>query len=189
MIDNYDSFTFNLVHYLGELGAMVTVYRNDALTVDEALSLEICGIVISPGPCTPTRAGICLDLIRALGRRTIPTLGVCLGHQAVGQAFGGRVIQASRPMHGKITPITHDQERLFATIPTPFKVTRYHSLILERETLPSDLIITAQDSEEIIMGVRHRHKPLYGIQFHPESIRSEYGHAVLNNFLQVTRVS
>ncbi len=188
LIDNYDSFTYNLVHYLGELGAEVEVWRNDAVTVDALLAGAAKGIVISPGPCDPDRAGICLELVdRVAGR--VPVLGVCLGHQAVGQAFGGRIVRAPFVMHGKLSDIRHQGEGLFAGLSDPFKATRYHSLIVERESLPSSLAITAETDDGIIMGLSHRAHSIFGVQFHPESIESEHGHAVLRNFLGVVAES
>lgn len=183
LIDNYDSFTYNLYHFLGELGARAEVRRNDALTVDEALALRPKAIVLSPGPCDPARAGICLDLIRAAAGK-IPVLGVCLGHQAIGEAFGGAVVRAAMPMHGKISRITHAGKGIFSGLPSPFIGTRYHSLTLARETFPAALEITAESDDGVIMGLQHRELPLYGVQFHPESIASEHGHAVLQNFLR-----
>jgi anthranilate synthase component 2 len=182
LIDNYDSFTYNLLHYLKELGAEVTVIRNDALAVDEVMALKPRGIVLSPGPCDPDQAGICLPLVsKAAG--IIPLLGVCLGHQTIGQAFGGKVIRAPQPMHGKVSEIFHQQRGLFATIPTPFNATRYHSLIIERDSLPDCLSITAELADGTIMAVSHKHYAIHGVQFHPESIASEYGHTLLGNFL------
>ena len=192
LIDNYDSFTFNLVHFLGDLGAECEVVRNDALTVDDALAREPDAIVISPGPCTPSDAGICLDLIEAAAGR-VPILGVCLGHQAIGQVFGGNVVRAPTPMHGKVGPITHTDSDVFAGLPSPFNATRYHSLIVEAETLPDQLEPTAWTENgaeaKIIMGMRHRTMPIFGVQFHPESIASEHGHALLGNFLAIARGS
>jgi anthranilate synthase component 2 len=186
LIDNYDSFTYNLVHYLQELGAEVRVERNDALTADEALALNPQGIVISPGPSDPDHAGICLELIRKAGEQNVPLLGVCLGHQSIGQVFGGKVIRAPQPMHGKISPMIHQGESVFAGLPSPFNATRYHSLIVERNTLPDCLAITAETEDGLIMGLQHRTQPLHGVQFHPESIASEHGHALLKNFLDRT---
>jgi len=183
LIDNYDSFTFNLWHFLGELGAEVTVRRNDALTVDEALAMRPDGIVISPGPCDPDRAGICLELVQRAGR--MPILGVCLGHQTIGQAYGGRVIRAPEPMHGKLSRMQHDGTGLFAGLPSPFTATRYHSLIVERQGLPEALRVTAETEDGLIMGLAHRELPVHGVQFHPESIVSEWGHNILGNFLAV----
>ncbi len=184
LIDNYDSFTYNLYHFLGELGAEVTVKRNDAVGVDEALALDPQGIVISPGPCDPDRAGICLELIAAAAGR-LPILGVCLGHQAIGQAFGGKVVRAEAPMHGKVSRITHKGVGVFADLPSPFEATRYHSLVVERESLPDCLELIAETEDGIVMGVRHKELPLHGVQFHPESIASEHGHALLRNFLTI----
>ncbi|MDP6603552.1 MAG: aminodeoxychorismate/anthranilate synthase component II [Rhodospirillales bacterium] len=182
LIDNYDSFTYNLLHYLGELGADVEVWRNDAFSPDGALALGSQGIVISPGPCDPDRAGICVDLVkRATG--TLPMLGVCLGHQCIGQAFGGRVVRAPRPMHGKLSQINHRGQGVFAGLPSPFTATRYHSLTLAREDFPDTLRITAESDDGVIQGFEHREWPIFGVQFHPESIASEHGHALLRNFL------
>ncbi len=182
LIDNYDSFTYNLVHYLGELGADVVVKRNDAVRADEALMLGARGLVISPGPCDPDKAGICLELIKKAARR-LPILGVCLGHQAIGQAFGGKVVRAPAPMHGKVSVMTHNGDGIFAGIPSPFRATRYHSLIVERETLPDCFEVTSETEDGVIMGLAHRSLPIYGVQFHPESIASEHGHRLLKNFL------
>jgi anthranilate synthase component II len=191
LIDNYDSFTYNLVHYLGELGHRATVYRNDALTVESALALKPKAIVLSPGPCTPNEAGICLDLIGAAAARSLPLFGVCLGHQALGQALGGRVIRAPHLMHGKLSTITltggaKPARGLFKGLPPSFDVTRYHSLIVERASLPKDLTITAETDDGLIMALEHRAKPLFGVQFHPESIASEHGHAIFANFLEAS---
>jgi anthranilate synthase component 2 len=186
LIDNYDSFTFNLVHYLGELGASCDVRRNDTLTAQEALALNPEAIVISPGPCSPNEAGICLDLIRAAAGR-IPLLGVCLGHQAIGQAFGGDVIRAPAPMHGKVSAMIHDGTGVFADLPSPFNATRYHSLTVDPATLPACLIANAHTADGVIMGLRHATLPIHGVQFHPESIASEHGHALLKNFLTLAR--
>jgi anthranilate synthase component II len=184
LIDNYDSFTYNLYHFLGELGAHLTVKRNDALTTDEAMAMAPQGIILSPGPCTPNEAGICLDLIeKAAGR--IPVLGVCLGHQAIGQAFGGKVIRGPAPMHGKLSQITHQGKGVFLDIPRRFTATRYHSLVVERASLPSCLEITAETEDGLIMGLAHRELTVHGVQFHPESIASEHGHKLLANFLQL----
>ena len=186
LLDNYDSFTYNLRHYLGELGAEVEVRRNDAVSIDEALSLGTEGIVISPGPCDPDRAGICLEVIeKAVGR--LPVLGVCLGHQCIGQAFGAKVVRAPKPMHGKISEITHNATGVLAAIPSPFKATRYHSLTLEPDTLPDCLEITAESDDSVIQGIAHRDLPLHGVQFHPESIASEHGHQLIQNFLDIAR--
>lgn len=183
LIDNYDSFTWNLVHYLGELGAEVVVHRNDAISVEQALSARPEGVVLSPGPCTPNEAGICLGLLAA-APDDLPILGVCLGHQAIGQAFGGKVVRAPIPMHGKISPIAHQGEGVFAGVPDRFGATRYHSLIVERETLPDTLKITAETEDGLIMGLQHRTRPVHGVQFHPESIASQHGHDLLRNFLK-----
>jgi anthranilate synthase/aminodeoxychorismate synthase-like glutamine amidotransferase len=188
LIDNYDSFTFNLVHFLGELGARCEVRRNDSLDAGAALALQPDAIVLSPGPCTPNEAGVCLDLIRAAAGR-VPVLGVCLGHQAIGQAFGGTVARADRPMHGKTSPMHHEGSDVFAGLPTPFEATRYHSLIVERDTLPDALAVTAWTEDGTIMGLRHRTLPVFGVQFHPESIASRHGHDILRNFLALARGS
>ena len=188
LIDNYDSFTFNLVHFLGDLGVRCTVRRNDALTAEDALALAPEAIVLSPGPCTPDEAGICLDLIAAAAGR-VPLLGVCLGHQAIGQAFGGQVVRGDKPMHGKLSAVRHDGTDLFAGLPSPFQATRYHSLVVEPGTLPDALIPTAWTEDGTIMGLRHRTLPLFGVQFHPESIASEHGHEILANFLALARGS
>jgi anthranilate synthase component 2 len=186
LLDNYDSFTYNLRHYLGELGAEVEVRRNDAVSADEALSLGTEGIVISPGPCDPDRAGICLEVMeKAAGR--LPVLGVCLGHQCIGQAFGAKVVLAPKPMHGKISEITHNATGVLAAIPSPFKATRYHSLTLEPGSLPDCLEITAESDDGVIQGIAHRDLPLHGVQFHPESIASEHGHQLIQNFLDIAR--
>ncbi len=184
LIDNYDSFTYNLVHYLGELGAESVVVRNDKITVEEALAKKPQAIVLSPGPCTPNEAGVCLDLIKKAGP-TIPLLGVCLGHQSIGQSYGGKVIRAPEPMHGKISTITHTGKGVFKGLPKSFQITRYHSLIVERTTLPDCLEITAETADGIIMGLQHKTHPVHGVQFHPESIASEQGHALLANFLEL----
>jgi anthranilate synthase component 2 len=182
MIDNYDSFTYNLVQYLGELGQDVKVVRNDEMTVDEIESLGAERIVLSPGPCTPNEAGVSLDVIRRFAGR-VPILGVCLGHQAIGQAFGGKVIHARQLMHGKVSLIHHQGKGVFAGLPTPYEATRYHSLAIERESCPADLEVTAWTEDGEIMGVRHRTLPVEGVQFHPESILTQHGHALLRNFL------
>ena len=187
VLDNYDSFTYNLVQYLQVLQPDVTVYRNDAVTVDEVADMSPAAIVVSPGPCTPHEAGISVDLIRALGP-TIPTLGVCLGHQSIGAAFGGRVVRAPVLMHGKTSPIAHDGRRLFADLPNPFDATRYHSLIVARDGLPDVLDVTAQSPDGLIMGLQHRSHPIYGVQFHPESILTAAGPALLRNFLTLAQV-
>src|SRR3984957_2860406 len=186
LIDNYDSFTFNLVHYLGELGAEVSVRRNDEITVAEALADRPDAIVLSPGPCTPNEAGVCLDLVRAASETT-PMLGVCLGHQAIGQAFGGEVVRAPTPMHGKMSAIDHDAPYIFAAIPTPFEATRYPSRVDRRDKLPADLVETARTADGLVMGMRHRSLPIFGVQFHPESTASQHGHQILKNFLAIAR--
>jgi len=183
LIDNYDSFTYNLVQYLGDLGEKVLIHRNDKITVEGALALNPSGVLISPGPSDPDHAGICLDLIRACADRALPLLGVCLGHQAIGQVFGGNVIRAPQPLHGKISRIAHTGASVFTGLPTPFEATRYHSLIVDEETLPPDLAITARSDDNLIMGLAHKTKPIHGVQFHPESIATEHGHAMLKNFL------
>ncbi|MBV8663573.1 MAG: aminodeoxychorismate/anthranilate synthase component II [Hyphomicrobiales bacterium] len=186
LIDNYDSFTFNLVHYLGELGADVSVWRNDEVSAQDVLRAKPDAIVLSPGPRTPNEAGVCLELIRA-ARETTPILGVCLGHQAIGQVFGGRVIRAPTPMHGKVSRVTHNARGLFRGLNGPFKATRYHSLIIERASVPAELDINAESDDGLIMAIAHRALPVYGVQFHPESIESEHGRAMLRNFLDLAR--
>jgi anthranilate synthase component II len=184
LIDNYDSFTFNLVHYLGELGADVSVWRNDQITVKDALAAKPEAIVLSPGPCTPNEAGICLDLVRAASGTT-PILGVCLGHQAIGQAFGGDVVRAPAPMHGKVSRISHNARGLFRGLNGPFHATRYHSLVIERSNAPAALEISAESDDGLVMGLAHRERPVHGVQFHPESVASEYGHQIIRNFLDL----
>lgn len=184
LIDNYDSFTYNLWHYLGELGASVTVHRNDTRDVEAVLGEKPDAIVISPGPCTPSEAGICLDLI-ARASSEVPLFGVCLGHQAIGQVFGGDVIRAPLPMHGKMSTIHHEGRSVFRGLNHAFQATRYHSLIVDRGTLPDVLDVTAQTDDGLIMGLAHRTLPVHGVQFHPESIASENGHALLRNFLEL----
>jgi anthranilate synthase component II len=184
LIDNYDSFTFNLVHYLGGLGADVAVHRNDKISVKDVIAADPDAIVMSPGPCTPNEAGICLDLIAAAAP-TIPMMGVCLGHQAIGQAFGGKVVRAPVPVHGKLSDIKHQGQGVFRGINGPFKATRYHSLVVERGTLPSALTVTAETGDQLIMGFAHKNLPVHGVQFHPESIASEHGHLILKNFLDI----
>ena len=186
LIDNYDSFTFNLVHFLGDVGARCEVRRNDALSVNEALAMRPEAIVLSPGPCTPNEAGICLGLIAAAAGR-VPILGVCLGHQAIGQAFRGEVVRAPMPVHGKLSDIRHDGSDVFEGIPSPFAATRYHSLVVRRETMPEVLVETARTDDGLVMGLRHRTLPVFGVQFHPESIASEHGHRLLGNFLAIAR--
>ena len=187
LIDNYDSFTFNLVHFLGEMGGICDVRRNDSLSVAEAMASHPEAIVLSPGPCSPNEAGICLDLIAAAAG-SLPILGVCLGHQAIGQAFGGEVIRAPAPMHGKTSAIAHTGGDVFAGLPSPFRATRYHSLTVRPESMPDVLEATAHaDDGAVIMGLRHRRLPIFGVQFHPESIASEHGHRLLGNFLDIVR--
>ncbi len=188
VIDNYDSFTFNLVQYLQQLGAEVEVVRNDALTVVQALAKQPQAVLLSPGPCTPNEAGICLDLIGAAAETGLPLLGVCLGHQALGQAFQGRVVRAPSLMHGKTSLITHNGRSVFAGLPSPFTATRYHSLIVDRASLPPVLEITAESDDGLIMGLAHRELPLHGVQFHPESIATEHGHQLLANFLDIAGI-
>jgi anthranilate synthase component 2 len=188
LIDNYDSFTYNLVHYLGELGADVVVHRNDALDVQAALALRPDAIVLSPGPCDPAQAGICLALTAAAAETRTPLLGVCLGHQTIGQAFGGKVVRCHEIVHGKLGVMHHAGKGVFAGLPSPFRATRYHSLVVERQTLPACLEVTAWLEDGTIMGLRHRALPIEGVQFHPESIASEHGHQILRNFLDLARV-
>ncbi|HZQ00599.1 MAG TPA: aminodeoxychorismate/anthranilate synthase component II [Reyranella sp.] len=183
LIDNYDSFTYNLVHFLGDLGARCAVHRNDQITVEAAMALKPGAIVLSPGPCTPNEAGICMDLIKAAARAQVPVLGVCLGHQAIGQVFGGKVVRTT-PMHGKLSGVSHQDKGVFEDVPSPFEATRYHSLIVEKSSLPGDLEVTAQTGD-IVMGLRHKTLPIHGVQFHPESIASQHGHKILENFLKI----
>jgi anthranilate synthase component 2 len=187
VIDNYDSFTYNLVHYLNELGAQTNVVRNDALTVEQALGQKPEAVLLSPGPCDPDQAGICLPLLKG-APDDLAILGVCLGHQAIGQAFGGDVVRAKALMHGKTSQIHHDGKGLFAGLPNPFTATRYHSLAVERSTLPADLVVTAWTEDGEIMGLQHKTRPIYGVQFHPESIATEGGHQLLANFLDMAGV-
>jgi anthranilate synthase component 2 len=186
LIDNYDSFTYNLFHYLGELGADVRVVRNDEITAAEALALQPQGIVLSPGPCTPNEAGICMDVIR-LADGAMPILGVCLGHQAIGQVYGGEVVRAPEPMHGKLSRIHHNGKSVFRGLNNDFNATRYHSLTIDPPSMPAVLDVTATSEDGVIQGVMHKTHPVHGVQFHPESIASENGHALLNNFLQIAR--
>ncbi|MFT8730374.1 MAG: aminodeoxychorismate/anthranilate synthase component II [Acetobacter fabarum] len=186
LIDNYDSFTFNLVHYLGELGEECDVRRNDTLSVAEAMALAPDAIVLSPGPCSPNEAGICCDLIAAAAGK-IPVFGVCLGHQSIGQVFGAQVVRSPTPMHGKISPVFHSGTDVFEGLPNPFNATRYHSLTLEPSSIPDDLEVTAWTADGVVMGVRHKQHPISGVQFHPESIASEHGHDLLRNFLTHAR--
>jgi anthranilate synthase component 2 len=188
LIDNYDSFTYNLVHFLGELGASCEVIRNDKITAEEVMKKKPQAIVLSPGPCTPNEAGVCLDLIAKAGGK-IPLLGVCLGHQAIGQVYGGKVIRAPEPLHGKLSTIRHTDAGVFKGLPDKFDVTRYHSLIVERNSLPDVLEVTAETSDGLIMGLQHKTHPVHGVQFHPESIASQQGHALLANFLQLAGMS
>ncbi len=187
LIDNYDSFTYNLVHYLGELGEDVAVKRNDELSVNQAMALNPSAILLSPGPCDPNQAGICLGLIKAAAAAHLPLMGVCLGHQSIGQAFGGNVVRADEIVHGKVGEISHQGKGLFADLPSPFKATRYHSLTVERASLPACLEITAEVDDGTIMGLSHRELPIHGVQFHPESIATEHGHAMLQNFLNLAK--
>ena len=183
LIDNYDSFTYNLVQYLGELGGKVIIKRNDSISVCEALEMNPDAIILSPGPSTPSSAGICLDLTLEAAKSDIPLLGVCLGHQTIGQAFGGTIVAAKSIMHGKTSLIKHSKQKIFKGIPSPFKATRYHSLIVSETTLPDCLEVTARVEDGTIMGLQHREKKIFGVQFHPESIASEYGHKMIQNFL------
>lgn len=184
LIDNYDSFTYNLVHYFQELGTTVRVVRNDALTAEEILASDAQGVVISPGPSDPDHAGVCLPFLQANAGK-LPVFGVCLGHQSIGQAYGGTVVRAPQPIHGKVSPMLHQGKSVFAGLPSPFNATRYHSLVIDRATLPDCLEITAETADGLIMGVQHKTQPIHGVQFHPESIASEHGHAMLANFLKV----
>ncbi|MEP3245901.1 MAG: aminodeoxychorismate/anthranilate synthase component II [Sneathiella sp.] len=186
LIDNYDSFTYNLVHFMGELGANVKVYRNDVVSVDEILAEKPAGIVLSPGPCTPDKAGICLDMVKTAAAQNVPLLGVCLGHQSIGQAFGGTIVRAGELMHGKTSPMLHSGQGVFKELPSPFTATRYHSLTVDPSSVPDCLEVTARTEDGVIMGLQHRELPLHGVQFHPESIASEYGHQILRNFLELT---
>ena len=188
LIDNYDSFTYNLVHYLGDLGAEVEIRRNDQIDVQAAMAMNPAGIILSPGPCDPDQAGICLALTAAAAETSTPLLGVCLGHQTLGQAFGGKVVRAGEIVHGKMGMMHHKGQGVFAGLPTPFAATRYHSLIVDRATLPDCLEITAELEDGTIMGLQHRDLPLHGVQFHPESIRSDHGHQMLQNFLNNVKV-
>jgi anthranilate synthase component 2 len=188
LVDNYDSFTYNLFHYLGELGEEVVVKRNDQISVQDALAMRPDSIVLSPGPCDPDKAGICLALINAAAGR-VPILGVCLGHQAIGQAYGGRIVRAPVPMHGKLSRIHHSGKSIFRGLEDGFPATRYHSLVIERASLPPVLEITAETDDGVIMGVAHKSHPVHGVQFHPESIASAHGHALLQNFLRLARTA
>lgn len=188
LIDNYDSFTYNLVHYLGELGADVVVKRNDALSAADAIAMNPAGILLSPGPCDPDQAGICLELTHAAAEARVPLMGVCLGHQTIGQAFGGNVVRCHEIVHGKMGLMKHSGKGLFKDLPTPFEATRYHSLVVDRDTLPDTLEITAELEDGTIMGLQHKELPIHGVQFHPESIASQHGHALLQNFLNELKV-
>jgi anthranilate synthase component II len=188
IIDNYDSFTYNLVHYVGELGADVIVKRNDSLSVQEAMAINADAILLSPGPCDPNQAGICLDLVHAATQTKTPLMGVCLGHQTIGQAFGGKVVRCDEIVHGKMGIMHHSGNGLFQDIPSPFKATRYHSLVVERETLPDCLNITAELKQGTIMALQHKSLPIFGVQFHPESIKSQHGHQLLENFIKLNKI-
>ena len=188
LIDNYDSFTYNLVHYFGEIGEEIVVKRNDEITPDGAIGMRPDGIVLSPGPCDPDQAGICLALIETAKETRTPLFGVCLGHQSIGQAFGGRIIRCHEIVHGKLGQIGHTSKGVFDGLPSPFAATRYHSLIVERESLPQELMITAELDDGTIMGLKHKYLPIEGVQFHPESIASEYGHKLLRNFTKTLKV-
>jgi anthranilate synthase/aminodeoxychorismate synthase-like glutamine amidotransferase len=187
LIDNYDSFTFNLYHFLGDLGVEIEVRRNDALTSQEALAMQPEAILLSPGPCTPNEAGICLPLIGAAASAGVPLMGVCLGHQAIGQAFGGTVVRAPDPVHGKVWDVHHRGTDIFAGLPDPFRATRYHSLVVRREDMPAELEATAWTEDGLVMGLAHRSLPIWGVQFHPESIASQHGHDLLRNFLLLAK--
>ncbi|MDE1896914.1 MAG: aminodeoxychorismate/anthranilate synthase component II [Rhodospirillales bacterium] len=186
LIDNYDSFTFNLVQFFGDLGAECVVKRNDALSAQDVLAMQPEAVVLSPGPCTPNEAGICLDMVAAAAEAKLPLFGVCLGHQSIGQAFGGQVVRAPQPVHGKTSPVFHDNSDVFEGLPNPFTATRYHSLIVQRASLPASLVPTAWTEDDIIMGLRHVDLPIYGVQFHPESIATSHGHDILRNFLRLS---
>ena len=189
LIDNYDSFTYNLLHFMGELGAEVVVHRNDKVTVEAVMAANPNGIVLSPGPCDPDRAGICLDLVMAAAAAELPLLGVCLGHQTIGQAFGGRVVRAPVPMHGKISTMRHDGAGVFKGLTNPFEATRYHSLMIARDSVPAALTVTTETDDGLVMGLRHNTLPIHGVQFHPESIASQNGHRLLANFLALAGFS
>ncbi|MFZ4689470.1 MAG: anthranilate synthase component II [Polymorphobacter sp.] len=189
VIDNYDSFTFNLVHYLLELGAETEVVRNDAITAAQAIAMRPQAVLLSPGPCTPNEAGVCLDLIAAAAAARLPLLGVCLGHQSLGQAFGGTVVRAPQVMHGKTSAMTHDGTGVFTGLPSPFEATRYHSLIVRDDDLPECFAVNARSPDGLIMGMRHRELPLHGVQFHPESIATEHGHDLLANFMTLAGIA
>lgn len=185
LIDNYDSFTYNIVHYLEELGASVDVVRNDAISVEDCFTCGADAFVLSPGPSQPDSAGVCLDLIAANVSRAVPLLGVCLGHQAIGQAFGGQIIRAPQLMHGKISPVVHDNTGVFSGLPSPYEATRYHSLVVEAGSVPDCLSVNARSDDGLIMGLRHKTLPMHGVQFHPESIATHHGHALLSNFMSL----
>lgn len=186
LIDNYDSFTYNLLHFLGELGADVEVKRNDAITADQAVNGGYEGIVLSPGPCDPDQAGICLDVV-AKASDDLPIFGVCLGHQTIGQHFGGKVVRSPAPMHGKISQVSHESQGVFAGLPNPLTCTRYHSLMVDTDGFPDVLEITATSDDGVIQGLQHKTRPIFGVQFHPESIASEHGHDLLKNFIDIAR--
>ncbi|GAN80227.1 anthranilate synthase component II [Acidocella aminolytica] len=188
LIDNYDSFTFNLVQFFGDLGTECVVKRNDALTPQEVLAMAPEAVVLSPGPCTPNEAGICLPMVQAAAEAKLPLFGVCLGHQAIGQAFGGQVVRAPEPVHGKTSLVFHDNTDVFEGLPNPFTATRYHSLIVQRASLPASLVTTAWTEDGVIMGLRHAELPIYGVQFHPESIATSHGHDILRNFLRLAGI-
>ncbi|GJL84835.1 MAG: aminodeoxychorismate/anthranilate synthase component II [Micavibrio sp.] len=185
LIDNYDSFTYNLVQYFGDMGVEALVHRNDKINVQEVIGMKPAGVVISPGPSDPDHAGICLELVEKAANENIPLFGVCLGHQCIGQVFGGKVIRAPEPMHGKVSNIKHEGQSVFKSLPDPFTATRYHSLIVERDSLPDELEVTAETDDGLIMGLMHKDKPIHGVQFHPESIATEHGHALLKNFVEM----
>jgi anthranilate synthase component II len=189
LIDNYDSFTYNLYHFLGEQGAELEVVRNDEITVEEVLAKQPEGVILSPGPCTPNEAGICLEMVSVAAEENLPLLGVCLGHQSIGQALGGKVVRAQELMHGKVSSIVHKDKGLFAGLPSPLTVTRYHSLLVERSTLPECLEVTAEIESGMIMALQHRELPIHGVQFHPESIASEGGKALLKNFVDIAKAA
>lgn len=187
LIDNYDSFTYNLVQYLGDLGADTTIYRNDECSAEDIIAQKPDGILISPGPSDPDHAGICLEVIKLAAAHKVPLFGVCLGHQSIAQAFGGKIIRAPIPLHGKTSQITHNGKGIFEGIPSPYTITRYHSLIVEKESFPDCLDVTAQTQDGLIMALSHKTLPIHGVQYHPESIATEHGHTLLNNFLKLTR--
>lgn len=188
LIDNYDSFTYNIAQYFGDLGCPLDIQRNDQITLEDAIGKKPTGIILSPGPSDPDNAGICLELTHAAAKEKIPLLGICLGHQTIGQAFGGKIVRTN-PLHGKTSTITHNADGVFKDIPSPYSVTRYHSLVIEPETCPADLTVTAQTEDNIIMAVEHKTLPIYGVQFHPESIATEHGHKLIENFVALTSQS